>query len=249
MKTLYGILKINKNANQKEIKKAYILMVKKYPPEKSPEMFKEIRRAYDILIDPKSREEYDALLQLIDESEKIDNLIKFTKDTRIIELLRNEIQSKITAKGLFTQKTKNTNEIIDCIKNDYKEFINSIHIIKSDYPFIYNLIYTYYDKVYNSAKYYKKLYNQWYLLRSDPDFPANLIKLITLTLSQNEQDENYLQQLREVQIDIKYENAYEIVYCLNKLKLKYQELYELNQELFERIIDDCNINSNYKSTI
>lgn len=72
----------------------------------------------------------------------------------------------------------------------------------------------------------------------DLEFPFNLIKLITLTLFQNEQDEDYQQKLREIQSDIKYDNPYEIAYCINKLKVQYPDLYSMNQNVLEKVLPD-----------
>lgn len=63
MRDLYGILKISPEAGDMEIKKAYVNMVRNYPPEKAPEEFKEIRKAYETLTNPVARKEYDAFLK------------------------------------------------------------------------------------------------------------------------------------------------------------------------------------------
>lgn len=60
---LYDILQVDRTADDREIKKAYVRMLRKYPPEKAPEEFKKIREAYERLIDPISRAEYDAFTQ------------------------------------------------------------------------------------------------------------------------------------------------------------------------------------------
>lgn len=76
MENLYDILGINLEADEKEIKKAYVTMIRKYPPEKAPEEFKKIRKAFDVLINPNSRAEYIARLQYgsdIEELEKVAN--------------------------------------------------------------------------------------------------------------------------------------------------------------------------------
>ena len=63
-KDYYGVLGINKNATDDEIKKAYIKLANKYHPDKnkSPEAaekMKEINAAYDVLKDPEKRARYD----------------------------------------------------------------------------------------------------------------------------------------------------------------------------------------------
>lgn len=64
-KDYYDILGVDKDASQKEIKKAYRKLAKKHHPdmndgdEKSSEKFKEISEAYEILSDPDKRKRYD----------------------------------------------------------------------------------------------------------------------------------------------------------------------------------------------
>ena len=61
----YEILSVSKNANQDEIKKAYRKLAFKYHPDRNKgdkakeEKFKEASEAYQILSDPKKREQYD----------------------------------------------------------------------------------------------------------------------------------------------------------------------------------------------
>src|SRR6056297_967952 len=64
-KDYYDILGVDKDASQKEIKKAYRKLAKKYHPdmndgdEKASDKFKEISEAYEILSDPDKRKRYD----------------------------------------------------------------------------------------------------------------------------------------------------------------------------------------------
>lgn len=63
-KDYYGILGIQKDASEEDIKKAYRKQALRYHPDKnkSPgaeDKFKEIAEAYDVLSDPKKKDIYD----------------------------------------------------------------------------------------------------------------------------------------------------------------------------------------------
>ena len=61
----YEVLGIDKNASEDDIKKAYRKIAIKYHPDRNPgnkeaeEKFKEAAEAYDVLHDPKKRQQYD----------------------------------------------------------------------------------------------------------------------------------------------------------------------------------------------
>ena len=49
MKTPYQILEVKEDADDAGIKKAYLAMVRRYPPERFPDDFQRIYRAYELL--------------------------------------------------------------------------------------------------------------------------------------------------------------------------------------------------------
>lgn len=66
-KDYYKILGVNRNAEEKEIKKAYRKLARQYHPDVNPgdkaaeEHFKDINEAYEVLSDPEKRQKYDRL--------------------------------------------------------------------------------------------------------------------------------------------------------------------------------------------
>ena len=58
----YQVLGIPRTANAAALKQAYFALVRAHPPERDPEMFKQVRAAYERLRDPAVRVETDMLL-------------------------------------------------------------------------------------------------------------------------------------------------------------------------------------------
>jgi curved DNA-binding protein len=63
----YRVLGVDKNANEKEIKRAFRRLARKHHPDVNPndpqaeERFKEVNEAYEVLSDPEKRQKYDQL--------------------------------------------------------------------------------------------------------------------------------------------------------------------------------------------
>ena len=133
-------------------------MLRKYPPEKSPEMFKSIRYAYEILIDPISRAEHDAYSQYKEEIEELDKLgmesfnnenykiaSKYYKKILIIEpslcFAKNMLGLSLANDKKYNEALKQFNELIKINSNNatyhrnlsyvYKETSNYEGAIKS----------------------------------------------------------------------------------------------------------------------
>ena len=58
----YEILGITRTTTAAALKQAYFTLVRAHPPERDPEMFKQVRAAYERLRDPAARTESDMLL-------------------------------------------------------------------------------------------------------------------------------------------------------------------------------------------
>ena len=54
----YHLLGTDRNADSKSLKSGYFKAIRKYPPDMEPEMFQEVRKAYEILMNPEKRKEY-----------------------------------------------------------------------------------------------------------------------------------------------------------------------------------------------
>src|ERR1700683_1959658 len=54
----FAVLGVGPQADNEEIRAAYLALVKQYPPDRSPEQFERVRDAYEALRDPRRRARY-----------------------------------------------------------------------------------------------------------------------------------------------------------------------------------------------
>lgn len=67
----YEVLGVSEDASEAEIESAFYRKVKEHPPEQDEEGHQRVREAYDVLSNPDSRDEYDALLRSGGEIEEL----------------------------------------------------------------------------------------------------------------------------------------------------------------------------------
>ncbi len=98
MKTPYEILEVNESADDTAVKKAYLGMVRRYPPERCSEDFQRIYGAYERIKTAEDRLSYRLLHCTLPEPADVAGLL-LQKDTQQIPASREEWQS-ILSEGL-----------------------------------------------------------------------------------------------------------------------------------------------------
>ncbi len=116
---LYGILEIKPNASEVEIKKSYLKLVKKYHPDrnKTPgaaEHFQQIQTAYEILIDPKSRQEYQKMNQ--------------TERSGFVEILEKIIRENIDLPELKKYGINLDRTDFDYLQKNFANFFRALNV-------------------------------------------------------------------------------------------------------------------------
>ena len=100
---LYDVLNVSQDCTRNELKDAYRQLVKEFHPDRpngDAEMFELIRHAFEILSNPKSREEYDTLFKLSKQSESDHFNLKYQAENYI-----KSQKSDITTKSKKEQET------------------------------------------------------------------------------------------------------------------------------------------------
>ena len=171
MKNYYEILNITKNASQEEIRSGYKKMLRKYPPEKEQEKYKEIREAYDTLKDEKSRKNYDAyfhhekdIKSLEDkyteymEAKNYNEAEKVLKKILIISPEIAHIKDKLGEVFFLEKLYKKSIEIYEKLIKEYPDNVDYLIKLAGNYSQLEN-----YEK---ARIYYRKAYD---LDDSNPD--------------------------------------------------------------------------------
>ena len=214
MKNYYEILNVNKDANQEEIRSGYKKMLRKYPPEKEQEKYKEIREAYDTLKDEKSRKNYDAYFHHEKDIKTLED-----KYTEYMEAKNYNEAEKILKKILIISPEiahiKDKLGEVYVLKNEYDKSIKIYEKLIKEYPdnidYLIKLGKNYSEKEESlkAIKYYMEAYN---LDNSNPI----VINEITYSYVGNNQIDKAIKFLNE---DIEKDNKldFEDFFALSKL--------------------------------
>ena len=136
LKSYYEILGVSPNATKNEIKNQYKKLVKMYHPDvnsslEAEEMFKEINRASEILLDDVKRKNYDSLRMVNLNINK--NIYKNSSSYSFNDIFKKKKQEKKQEKP--KNKPKNGADITINIEIDYTEALlgtkRSVNITKS----------------------------------------------------------------------------------------------------------------------
>ena len=214
MKNYYEILNVNKDANQEEIRSGYKKMLRKYPPEKEQEKYKEIREAYDTLKDEKSRKNYDAYFHHEKDIKTLeDNYTEYMEAKNY-----NEAEKVLKKILIISPEIAHINDKLGEVYVLKKEYDNSIKIYEKlikEYPdnvdYLIKLGKNYSEKEESlkAIKYYMEAYN---LDNSNPI----VINEITYSYIGNNQIDKAIKFLNE---DIEKDNKldFEDFFALSKL--------------------------------
>lgn len=149
-KSLYNVLGIEENTSPDEIKKAYFLAVRKFPPERFPEEFKKIREAYDTLSNPGSRREYDDILHTDTRYEKHFKLGREAYESGDYETAYQQLE---IARKLVTKRHSVIENLLGLTYMEMEEFKKAADIFREltrDFPgnavFYSNLGYAYFKR-------------------------------------------------------------------------------------------------------
>lgn len=200
---LYEILEIKSNASESEIKKAYFRLAKIYHPDKNKlnntsEKFQRIQSAYEILINDKTRQEYqrmntdermsfvDILEKIIGEKINLDELKKYNinLDKPDFEYIKSNFFSFF--------RTINVEELLQLFRKGIvpkKDFINSINCSESDIDIFDETFAEYYYQLPISIQKVNKLDIRIDLQIKLGDIAINNKRKIKIKRKINEQDE------------------------------------------------------------
>lgn len=138
----FEVLGINENASEKEIKRAYRALAKKYHPEgegkeKNVEKFEQATLAYNTLMDEKKRKNYTAFWKRVKESEKQTKKEEKHEENLSFEDLvqihkENELKIKLTINEMIRQEETKEEKFFS-VYNNFCQALKDKKINKNDF--------------------------------------------------------------------------------------------------------------------
>lgn len=131
MKNYYKNLGLNNSATQKEIKRAYRILARRYHPDVNPDLdtaerFKAISEAYQTLSDPVQREQYDQQLESFEKKTADRRYQAYTQEaterfraqSRHAEFIRQQATQAAGSEGKQSQtaQTKSTEDLLKTVR-------------------------------------------------------------------------------------------------------------------------------------
>ena len=114
MRNYYVILGVHVGASTQEIKKGYFSMIRKYPSDKFPQAFMEIREAYEFLSNERTKKEYNKIMSFKKEAaERFDAARTFIKEGSyskaipLLDHLTKEIPDILMIQSLLGETYRN----------------------------------------------------------------------------------------------------------------------------------------------
>lgn len=131
MKNYYQILEVSENASQEVIEKAYKVLARKYHPDTYPRdkiywaesKFKEVTEAYEVLSNPKARQDYDIKIGLSTPNNSYNDTVQSNQyETNQPQYSNNKKPKKRSVFTMFNFK-----QYSGTISNAIKEEANKPH--------------------------------------------------------------------------------------------------------------------------
>ncbi len=105
----FCILNIPETANDNDIRKAYLKLVKQFPPEQAPEQFKRIRSAYDCIKNERSRLSYRLFhTPSLSFEQWLDHAFELPEDLQLSVMDMHDLFDNVVDDNIFSlpEKTK-----------------------------------------------------------------------------------------------------------------------------------------------
>lgn len=186
MNNLYEVLGIDKNSTEKEIKRAYALKLREFPPESESEEFQNIKYAYDVLSNNEKREEYNFEIEF---GEKIN----FLEEQIDLSWNNNDYKSVIA----YCSEILSINENLEIkLNNNLHEYMFKLVLaLESDYNLEEALMQGLkLVKIADNYEYQKKVAELFFIKR---DFISSL-KYLKLAYEKEPLDNSLLNSLVEI---------------------------------------------------